>query len=130
MANQVLAHPIYDEHKDVVWDEVEVNKPRPDVFAVQELARQREPVPSRSLHGAMVQRDFGVCLCWICSDTQVPPRENQWLLLTLAKYALNLPQPEQALWIADWTMRHGKFAGAVLNRHINWVNAMNGFCST
>lgn len=117
----------FPSHPDVIWfDDAEApaKKARQTVksgyLAIVEPDTGNEPAPrnSKVLPGTRIDQTFGLCSCWLCHDRPVPTYERNWMFDTLAKYALGKPALEQRIWLQDWTLRHGKFAGEILNVRI------------
>lgn len=117
------------EHPDVHWEEVD-----PQVLAKAGRSRPNEPdtgpdaqpEPSAAMPATIIDRTVGVCVCWLCRERPMPRYEGEWMFGVLAKYALSKPQPDRSIWVQDWTLRHGKFAGAVLARHMDRIISIEG----
>lgn len=114
------------DHPDVYWEEVD-----PSILAKAGRLRPSEPdigpdahpEPSAAMPATTIDRTVGVCVCWLCRERPMPRHEDEWMFGILAKYALNKPQPDRSIWVQDWTLRHGKFAGAVLARHMDRITS-------
>ncbi len=121
-----------EPHPDVTWVEVpSLPKNRRANRAADPETDDDEAVcsvlrESKAHPGVIIDRSHGRCGCWLCTDKPVSYGESGWMFRTIAKHALSLPELDRDAWLRDWSMRHGKFALAILNRHIDWINTLNG----
>lgn len=115
-----------DPHPDVMWFD-EAMEITPRVLAKRRKLIEAEdpdtgmgPVPndSKALPGTRIDRSFGVCVCWLCRPREMPKAEAGWMFDVLAKDALRRTDIDLRIWLQDWTLRHGKFAGEVLKLHM------------
>ena len=126
MMESIAAKAYYEPHPDVMWfdDLVEVASSVPakwrKLIDAEDPETGIEPKPreSKALPGTKIDRTFGACTCWLCRDQEVSKSERDWMFGMLAKDVLRKPGIEQGIWLQDWTLRHGKFAGEILKLHM------------
>ena len=99
----------YEEHADVIWDEVE--EPTP-VMVAPVMRHHITPAEDR---GA----GYTPCRCWRCRGT-VSAHEREVLDRALARHLLRMGYQERGDWLGSWALnlKHTAADAAILRRWI------------
>lgn len=127
MLDRTRAPTGYEYHPDVVWGDKVAQKAHRGTahrHRMVDTGRDPSPAPSLALPATMIDRTVGLCLCWLCMPRPMTRQDQDWMFDVLAKHALAMPEVDRRIWVQDWTLRHGDFAGAVLKRHMDKFTAI------